>query len=196
VAATVTILFLIGFPMVCTNGSHFFGTWDAYCAAYTLIVLALFEVIAVAWIYGPNRFVNDIKMMTGPFSADREINISIEIILEWLWKLVAPVILVYLLIKKIINPGTTNEYTIYNEKFTLTHTGWIGYTLLSIPLALIVGGFVMKAMKYGVDSKEMLMPTGKWGPKRREDRVAHQHERTDGISYLLPEEKSTMLSDI
>lgn len=192
VAGTVVTLFLVAFPMVCTNGSHFFNTWDAFAAAYTLIILALFEVIAISWIYGTKRFINDIRMMTG-----RILPSWVELSLEWIWKVVAPVVLVYLLINKIVTPGSTNEYQVYGKTFKLENTGYIGYTLLAIPLALIIGGFALKVKKYGLDAKTLLEPTEKWGPAKRDDRINHQHERDDEVTYVPPEEeKSTMLSEM
>ena len=109
----------------------------------------------------------------------------------------APVVLVYLLINKIVTPGSTNEYQVYGKTFKLENTGYIGYTLLAIPLALIIGGFALKVKKYGLDAKTLLEPTEKWRPAKRDDRVNHQHERDDEVTYVAPEEeKSTMLSEM
>merc|ERR1719219_3279651 len=83
IAVTVLILFLVALPMVCQNGIYYFSAWDAYAASYTLVVLALFEVVAVAWLYGTRRFINDIRMMTGPI-----LKPWIETSLQVIWRVV------------------------------------------------------------------------------------------------------------
>ena len=109
--------------MICTNGESFFNTWDAFAAAYTLIILALFEVIAISWIYGTNRFINDIRMMTGKILPG-----FVETSLECIWRVVVPGVLVYLLVNKIKKPGSTNVYSLYGKSFELVDTGYIGYS--------------------------------------------------------------------
>ena len=38
---------------------------DSYGAGFPYLMFALFECIAIAWLYGTKRFVNDIRTMIG-----------------------------------------------------------------------------------------------------------------------------------
>jgi solute carrier family 6 amino acid transporter-like protein 5/7/9/14 len=38
---------------------------DSYAATYSVLLIGLFELIAIAWVYGVDRFRDDIKLMTG-----------------------------------------------------------------------------------------------------------------------------------
>jgi solute carrier family 6 amino acid/orphan transporter-like 15/16/17/18/20 len=51
----VLVLFLIGLCMVAGNGFYVFQIFDDNCATIPLLVIALFECISVAWVYGNNK---------------------------------------------------------------------------------------------------------------------------------------------
>lgn len=47
------------------GGFYFFHLLDRYAAGYSMLFAVLFEAIAVSWIYGAQRFCDDIKDMIG-----------------------------------------------------------------------------------------------------------------------------------
>ncbi|XP_069571836.1 sodium- and chloride-dependent neutral and basic amino acid transporter B(0+) [Brachyistius frenatus] len=59
------ILYLLGLPCVTRAGIYWVTLMDQFVASWVLLVLALLEVAAVAYIYGGNRFIKDIEMMLG-----------------------------------------------------------------------------------------------------------------------------------
>lgn len=85
---------LIGFLFVLGSGSYWVALFDAYAGSYPLILIALAETIGVGWVYGLNRFSNDIEFMIG-----KRPNIY------WLicWKFVAPLIIIALLIATLVS---------------------------------------------------------------------------------------------
>lgn len=47
------------------GGMFLFQLVDTYAATYTVIVVCIFEVVTVAWVYGAERFLDDIAFMIG-----------------------------------------------------------------------------------------------------------------------------------
>ncbi|XP_046853323.1 sodium- and chloride-dependent GABA transporter 1-like [Xenia sp. Carnegie-2017] len=64
-AIVVIILFVIGIAFVAGNGYYVFQIFDGYAASFPLLIIAFFQCIGVSWIYGNNKFAEDIKDMTG-----------------------------------------------------------------------------------------------------------------------------------
>ena len=38
---------------------------DNHCASFSALIIGLVEVTVIAWVYGVDRFMNDIKVMLG-----------------------------------------------------------------------------------------------------------------------------------
>lgn len=47
------------------GGQFLINFLDFYGASFVALILAIFELITVAWIYGVDRFCNDIEFMLG-----------------------------------------------------------------------------------------------------------------------------------
>ncbi|XP_045785625.1 sodium-dependent dopamine transporter [Maniola jurtina] len=65
VACLFTLYFIVGLTSCTTGGFYFFQLLDRYAAGYSMLVAVFFEAIAVSWIYGTERFCEDIKDMIG-----------------------------------------------------------------------------------------------------------------------------------
>ncbi|OWF45691.1 Sodium- and chloride-dependent glycine transporter 2 [Mizuhopecten yessoensis] len=59
------IEFLLGVPCVMQGGVYILQIMDWYCATFSLMLLCLAECIAIAWIYGVDRFYKDLELMIG-----------------------------------------------------------------------------------------------------------------------------------
>ncbi|XP_069142229.1 sodium- and chloride-dependent GABA transporter 1-like [Argopecten irradians] len=59
------IEFLLGVPCVMQGGVYILQIMDWYCATFSLMLLCLAECIAIAWIYGADRFYKDLELMIG-----------------------------------------------------------------------------------------------------------------------------------
>ncbi|XP_060606903.1 sodium-dependent proline transporter-like [Ruditapes philippinarum] len=64
-ASLASGLFLLGLPFTTTGGYYIFMLIDWYVAMFGIVFTALLECVVVAWIYGADRFSDDIEMMTG-----------------------------------------------------------------------------------------------------------------------------------
>nr|XP_033802492.1 sodium- and chloride-dependent neutral and basic amino acid transporter B(0+)-like isoform X2 [Geotrypetes seraphini] len=59
------LLFLLGLPCVTQAGIYWLVLIDTFCGGWNLLFSAVLELIGISWIYGGNRFIEDIEMMIG-----------------------------------------------------------------------------------------------------------------------------------
>lgn len=98
---------VVGFLFVLGSGSYWVALFDAFAGSFPLILIALAESVGVGWIYGVNRFSDDIEMMIG-----KRPNIYWRIT----WKFVAPILIVTLLIATFVHQFSNPlEYKAYNK---------------------------------------------------------------------------------
>ena len=63
--AACVVGFLAGLPLVSPGGFYLFHILDNYAAGINLLLLGLMEVVTVVYIYGFDRFSEDVSMMLG-----------------------------------------------------------------------------------------------------------------------------------
>ncbi|XP_030053843.1 sodium-dependent neutral amino acid transporter B(0)AT2 isoform X2 [Microcaecilia unicolor] len=85
--------FLFGLVFVQRSGNYFVTMFDDYSATLPLIIVVIFENVAVAWIYGADRFMDDIEEMLGwrPW-----------LIYKYLWKYISLLAMLTLLLASLI----------------------------------------------------------------------------------------------
>ncbi|KAK7469919.1 hypothetical protein BaRGS_00036082, partial [Batillaria attramentaria] len=160
-ACTCLFEFLFGLPSICQGGIYVLQIMDWYCASFSLMLISLFECLAIAWIYGVDRFMKDIALMIG-YEPHR-----IWIVM---WKFVTPAAILFIWLFSVITLGPVT-YGDYNYPKWAIAMGWsIGVcSMLPIPLYAIFkiatekGPIVQRVRK-------LLKPTEEWGPRNPEDR--------------------------
>ncbi|KAH9635344.1 hypothetical protein HF086_017910 [Spodoptera exigua] len=63
--ALIFFMMLLTLGLDSSGGFYFFQLLDRYAAGYSILVAVFFEAIAVSWIYGTERFCEDIRDMIG-----------------------------------------------------------------------------------------------------------------------------------
>lgn len=63
VLAIVVLGIMIGIFYTTPNGQYLINLLDFYGASFVALILAIIELITVSWIYGVDRFCNDIEFM-------------------------------------------------------------------------------------------------------------------------------------
>ncbi|CAH2314975.1 sodium- and chloride-dependent neutral and basic amino acid transporter B(0+) [Pelobates cultripes] len=63
--AVCAVLFLLGLPCVTQSGMYWVVLIDTFCGGWTVLFVAVLELIGMIYIYGGNRIVEDIEMMLG-----------------------------------------------------------------------------------------------------------------------------------
>ncbi|KAF7653759.1 hypothetical protein LDENG_00078770 [Lucifuga dentata] len=133
--------FLIGLLFTQRCGNYFVMMFDDYSATLPLIIVVVFETFSVSWLYGADRFLNDIEAMLGWRPS---------VVYKYLWKYICLLAMLGLLgasmIRMFIKRPT---YMSWNQEqaseVTLEYPGWalavlsllIVFAMLPVPLALI-----------------------------------------------------------
>ncbi|KAK5866908.1 hypothetical protein PBY51_011443 [Eleginops maclovinus] len=82
------LAFSIGLLFVQRSGNYFVAMFDDYSATLPLLIVVVLENVAVAWVYGIDKFFEDLKEMLG-FTPYR--------FYYYMWKYITPILLLVLL---------------------------------------------------------------------------------------------------
>ncbi|KAL5288593.1 DAT family protein [Megaselia abdita] len=130
VAGLFSLYFIVGLASCTQGGFYFFQLLDKYAAGYSILVAVFFEAIAVSWIYGTERFCEDIRDMIG-FTPGAYWRIC--------WKFVAPIFLLFIIIYGLIGHEPL-KYENYTYPGWANIFGWCiaGSSVLMIPLVAVI----------------------------------------------------------
>ncbi|CAF0976103.1 unnamed protein product [Didymodactylos carnosus] len=128
VIITCATAYLVSLPFTCPGGYYWFELLQEYAANLSMIVVGFIEVITVAYIYGFNRFMNDVKMMIEKRAA--------EYFLFFTWRISAPLLMLIIIISKLIQskPLESGTYKFPNWSLAL---GWIIFIICCIPIPIV-----------------------------------------------------------
>ncbi|XP_053174662.1 sodium-dependent neutral amino acid transporter B(0)AT2 [Scomber japonicus] len=87
------LAFAIGLLFVQRSGNYFVAMFDDYSATLPLLIVVILENVAVAWVYGIDKFFEDLKDMLG-FTPYR--------FYYYMWKYITPILLLVLLATSLI----------------------------------------------------------------------------------------------
>ncbi|XP_072290905.1 sodium-dependent neutral amino acid transporter B(0)AT2 [Eucyclogobius newberryi] len=99
------LAFCIGLLFVQRSGNYFVAMFDDYSATLPLLIVVILENVAVAWVYGVDKFLEDLRDMLG-FPPHR--------FYFYMWKFITPILLLLLLassfVQLIMTPPTYNAW--------------------------------------------------------------------------------------
>ncbi|XP_063907552.1 sodium-dependent dopamine transporter [Zophobas morio] len=124
VACLFSLYFLVGLASCSQGGFYFFHLLDRYAAGYSMLFAVFFEAIAVSWIYGTQRFCDDIKDMIG---------FAPGYYWRFCWKFAAPLFLLFIIVYGLLGyePLSYEDYT---------YPGWanvLGWIIASSSVVMI-----------------------------------------------------------
>ncbi|KAG7473682.1 hypothetical protein MATL_G00098440 [Megalops atlanticus] len=174
--------FVLGFPMITESGMYMLQLVDTYAASYSLVIIAIFELVGVSYIYGLQRFCEDIEMMIG-FQPNKFWRIC--------WAFVTPTILTFILSLSFYQwkVMTYEDYTYPTWSMVL---GWLMVlcSVIWIPIMFVIkmhlapGTFIERL-------KLVCSPQPDWGPflmKHRGERYKNMIDPlgTSSLGLKLP----------
>ncbi|XP_063052065.1 sodium-dependent neutral amino acid transporter B(0)AT2 [Engraulis encrasicolus] len=118
------LAFSIGLLFVQRSGNYFVAMFDDYSATLPLLIVVVLENIAVAWVYGTDKFFDDLHDMLG-FRPLRYY--------YYMWRFVTPVLLLTLLVTSIVQMAMTPP----------TYSAWIQEKAQEVSLRYPVWGLVV-----------------------------------------------------
>ncbi|KAI2662900.1 Sodium- and chloride-dependent glycine transporter 2 [Labeo rohita] len=174
--------FVLGFPMITESGMYMLQLVDTYAASYSLVIIAIFELVGVSYVYGLQRFCEDIEMMIG-FQPNKFWRIC--------WAFVTPTILTFILALSLYQwkVMTYEDYTYPTWSMVL---GWLMVicSVIWIPIMFVIkmhlapGSFIERL-------KLVCSPQPDWGPflmKHRGERYKNMIDPlgTNSLGLKLP----------
>lgn len=172
-AGCCTVLFLLGLPCVTQAGIYWVNLIDYFCGGWTLIIAAVVEQIGLCWVYGVNRFVEDLEMMLGK-----------KHWIFWLywracWFFISPLLVTAVLIWSLVTSELPNYGSIMYPTWGL-NLGWcmIAFTIIWIPVVAIYKIWAADGTLFQ-RLKSILKPAPNWGPASQKDRGERYKDMVD-----------------
>ncbi|KAK2833623.1 hypothetical protein Q5P01_017512 [Channa striata] len=112
--------FVIGLLFTQRSGNYFVTMFDDYSATLPLIIVVIFETFSVAWIYGTDRFLDDIEVM---------LKWRPPVVYKYLWKYVCLLAMIGFLAASLLRMVFKRPtYTAWNQstasEMALEYPGW------------------------------------------------------------------------
>ena len=85
--AVCLCLYLAGLTMVTEGGMYILQLVDNHAATYSALILGCLEISVMAWVYGVDRFLDDLRFMLGFYPFPR-------LFWKWSWKVTSPTIVI------------------------------------------------------------------------------------------------------
>lgn len=139
------VCFLIGLSMVTEGGMYVFQLFDYYAASRIVLVMTFFECVVVAYIYGVNRFYDNMMMMFGyKLSSKSEKAMRL---LKYMWAIFTPIFSMGIFI---IGAISYSELDYKRKTFTYQYPKWaigVGWVLALISVIWIPIIFVTRLLQ-------------------------------------------------
>ncbi|KAI3382857.1 hypothetical protein SNEBB_005426 [Seison nebaliae] len=162
--------FCIALLFVTKAGMYWYTLIDWYVAAFMAFIICIIECVAVCWIYGADRFLDDIALMfNGKF--------RYRFIWKLLWKFIIPVILFIILLGNLI-VSTEPYYGDFRYPKSAIIFGW--FVGSSPALVILILGYIKVRQCSGKTFKQKLYnslrPTAEWLPNKNRLRHWYRNE--------------------
>ncbi|KAL6476756.1 hypothetical protein MHYP_G00152550 [Metynnis hypsauchen] len=130
--------FLIGLLFTQRSGNYFVTIFDDYSATLPLIIVVIFETVSVAWIYGADRFLDDVALM---------LHWRPPVVYKFMWKYVCLLAMVGLLTASLLQMVFKwPTYTAWNHttgsETSLEYPGW---ALLMMSMLIVTASLPVPA---------------------------------------------------
>ncbi|KAJ6647165.1 Sodium-dependent neutral amino acid transporter SLC6A17 [Pseudolycoriella hygida] len=124
--------FIVGLIFCTGAGEYWLKLFDSFAGTIGLVVIALMESIAVIYVYGHERFTDDVYQMTG---------IRPGAYWQYTWRYVGPIIMSLILLASVIKMVVNNpEYSAWIAEEAKTESVPYPNWVLGIALAMITAG--------------------------------------------------------
>ncbi|XP_071086570.1 sodium- and chloride-dependent glycine transporter 2-like [Haliotis cracherodii] len=180
VTAGVCLLsFGISIPYATNGGVYLFQLLDWYASSFNTLLIGCLECVAINWIYGSDRFSNDVEMMMGR---------RFPMVLKVLSSYFTPVILFASLVFSLFlyDPPSYGEY-IYPEYARVI--GILMAVVMSLPIpVMLVYQLVKKKGTFLERLRLASLPATDWGPSRPEDKeryLEEMHQQPESLIMRL-----------
>ncbi|GMT19400.1 hypothetical protein PFISCL1PPCAC_10697, partial [Pristionchus fissidentatus] len=165
-AVTCIVMSLFSLPFCSAAGMYWLTILDRYALRWPLIILAFLEVTSLAWVYGVDNLLDNIKWMTGKYP-------PVYLFWKMLWKYVCPI--VYMLILSFVwQEWETLAYEAYTFPYWTSLVGW-GLSLVPVVIIVVAALEEICGAKGTLSQRwsSVLNPDDSWGPALAIHRAEH-----------------------
>ncbi|XP_052795159.1 sodium- and chloride-dependent glycine transporter 1-like isoform X2 [Mya arenaria] len=156
--------FLLGLPLITEGGIYILQVIDWYCASFSLMLISLCEVIAIAWVYGVDRFYKDIELMIG-YQPSR--------LWSYMWRFVTPTVILLIWLFSIITLGPVTYGDKAYPQWAVTF-GWCLGSISIIPIPTYMAFAIWQEEgTFWERMQKLKKPSTKWGPRNKEHRETY-----------------------
>ncbi|CAG7629273.1 unnamed protein product [Allacma fusca] len=149
--------FLFGLIYVTPGGQFMVTLVDYYGVSFLLYVMAVLEVVGVAWFYGMDNICRDVEFM---------LNMKLSFYWIFCWKYLVPVALTAILVYSVITAGTLQHNGVdFPESALLSGRIMATVSLLLIPICAIHAICKRKEDTWGKKIIHSFSPASSWGPQ-------------------------------
>ncbi|XP_030554579.1 sodium- and chloride-dependent glycine transporter 1, partial [Drosophila novamexicana] len=171
-----------GLGFTTNSGMYWLQLMDKYAANWSVLLIAISECVLIAWIYGSQRFLNDIQGMIGKRSR------LWNFFWGFMWRYITPATLLFILFFNWVEYKPA-QYGHYIYPLWADTVGWI-VGLLPVFIIFVIGvQQIFKAPKhlsFRERIKVLMRPTAEWGPAGRPCVNLHaeryQSQNYDGVT--------------
>ncbi|XP_076023236.1 sodium- and chloride-dependent creatine transporter 1-like isoform X1 [Genypterus blacodes] len=148
------ICFLIDLSMVTEGGMYVFQLFDYYSASgITLLWQAFWECVVIAWVYGADRFMDDVARMIGyqplPY-------------MKWCWSYITPLVCVAVFLFHAVNYNRLTYNKVYTYPMWGEIIGW-GLALSSMLCIPVTVLYKLLRCKGSLRERWQHLTTPEWG---------------------------------
>jgi len=157
-------MYICGLAMITEGGMYVLQLVDNHSATYSALMLGCLEVSVMAWVYGVDRFLDDLHHMLGYYPYPK---------IFWVlaWKFISPAIVFTILIFSWMN-YSGNQYGDYHFPTWANVLGWcITFSsVICVPIVAVwkicqeEGSLVARVRK-------LMQPAADWGPASSQHRL-------------------------
>ncbi|GAB6029115.1 Solute carrier 6 [Chamberlinius hualienensis] len=171
------VMFLFGLILCTRGGMYMLHLMDAFSASYSTLLIGTVELFVIAWLYGVDRFMNDIKVMLkkDPFPS---------FYWKYCWKYITPLVLMAIIIFNWIEfkPIKYDQFIFPTWSLVL---GWM-LSLVSVFIIPVVAVYKIYHEQGPILEriKKLSKPTDEWGPKLQIHRA--ETDRPKHIDSQVP----------
>ncbi|GFO30481.1 sodium- and chloride-dependent glycine transporter 1-like [Plakobranchus ocellatus] len=162
--------YIVSLPIATQGGIYVFTLLDWFVSAFCVMITSLIECLVIGWIYGVDRFSDDIQLMIGKRPG---------LFMKSCWTVVTPGLMLCVFI------FTCAKYTlpVYDGYVFPTWANAIGFFISVIPIIPIPVGMVI-ALKQQQGSclqrlRASLRPASDWGPALRKYSALYSERRQE-----------------
>ena len=149
VAITCTMSFILGLSMATKSGNDMLDIIIESNTSWNILFIALLEVLVVAWVYGADKFwenIEEMGMKTRPW-----------VKLYWMicWKFIAPIILTISVVAKFISDVKLTNKEIVDSKDEIIYNGLIRWLITLTSFGIILGFAIHEVIKRRRNNEEL-----------------------------------------